>query len=197
MKDTALLLFLANVIFLLVIMLETCTTVEVLVGETNITIKTAPPVALFLGNVGTREAIESGKWVPLEVTVDNKQSIAQEAEVRVKAPPPFRVEPKGVIKTCSSSETVFPFQITVDTLSEVTGTLEIELYYEGERIDVRYVTVTGYPPRQQESSAWSSLLWSLPLFALILTITILLLYFVRAKKRQISNSQLPPPPPPW
>ncbi|MEM3465872.1 MAG: hypothetical protein QXU11_09485 [Thermoproteota archaeon] len=146
--------------------------------------------------MGTGERIESGKWVSLEVTVTNKQVITREAEVRVKAPPPFRVEPKGVIKTCSSYETVFPFQITVDTLSEVTGTLEIELYYEGERIDITYVIVTGYPPRQQESSAWSSLLWSLPLFALILAITILLLYFVRAKKRQTPYLELPPPPPP-
>ncbi|MEM2173262.1 MAG: hypothetical protein QXS66_08530 [Thermoproteota archaeon] len=163
----------------------------------TLTLQTASPVALFLDDVKTGGAIESGKWTSLEVTVTNKQGIAREAEVRVEAPPPFRVEPKGVIKICSSSETVFPFQITVDTLSEITDTLKIELYYEGERMDISYVTVTGYPPRQVESS--SSPDWLVPLVFIGIFVTIVatvLLIRARRKTRLIIYEQCPPSPPP-
>ncbi|MBO3754530.1 MAG: hypothetical protein FGF53_06635 [Candidatus Brockarchaeota archaeon] len=160
----------------------------------TLTLRAAPSIALWLEGV-SMGFLESGKWAPLNVTVHNYQVITREAEVRVKAPPPFRVEPTGIIKPCGFDETKFTFQITVDTSKEVNGTLEILLCYEGEIIDRNYVSITGYPPQRQESSTLPSLLESLIFFILILAVAIILFYFLRTSRQNV-HEQLPPPPPP-
>jgi hypothetical protein len=161
----------------------------------NITIEYGPPLpALFLGSLSTEGRIESGKWVNFNVVVTNRQVATYEAEVRVEAPSPFRVEPKGIIKICDASGGVFTFRITVDTLNEVTGTLIITLYYEGELLDTRYLEVTGYPPRKEESSAmpFDSLF-----FVAILTIVIFIvsIYLIIERRRRSIYMPTPPPPP--
>ncbi|MBO3842199.1 MAG: hypothetical protein FGF48_07265 [Candidatus Brockarchaeota archaeon] len=160
----------------------------------TLTLRAAPSIALQLEGA-SMGFLESGKWVHLNVTVRNYQVITREAEVRVKAPPPFRVEPTGIIKPCGVGDTKFTFQITVDTSKEVNDTLEVLLCYEDEIIDRNYVRITGYPPRRQESSASPGLLESLILFILILAVAIILFYFLRTS-RENTHEQLPPPPPP-
>lgn len=162
----------------------------------TITLRTAPPLPLMRLEGVTKGFLESGKWIHLNITVYNYQVRIYETEVRVKAPQPFRVEPTGIIKPCGAGKTVFTFQITVDTSKEVNGTLEILLCYEDDIIDRSYVSITGYPSRQQESSASSSLPESLIFFVLIFAVAIILFYSVRTRSRRNTYVQLPPPPPP-
>jgi hypothetical protein len=162
----------------------------------SITLKYAPPLpALFLG-VPSVGRIESGKWVDLKIPVINRQAVTYEAEVRVEAPSPFRVESKGIIKSCDSSGGVFIFQITVDTLSEVTGTLIVKLYYEGELLDEARCEVAGYPPREEERSVTPS---DSLLFIVMLIITILIvivsIYLIIERRRRSIYTPIPPPPP--
>jgi hypothetical protein len=150
-------------------------------------------VGLFLGAPSVEGKIESGKWVDLKIPVINKQAVTYEVEVRVEAPSPFRVEPKGIINTCNASDTIFTFRITVDTLSEVTGTLIITLYYEGELLDTRYLEVTGYPPRKEESS---SMPFDLLFFVVILTIVIFIVSIYLIIERRRRSTYMPTPPSP-